>query len=465
MSPQTPRNATASGSSQIIRVQRENTPPQWSWQRFTWPAAVVAATGATLGFLQPWGYVRSETVRSETSHPVKEHVTTGRVVNVAQPTPAETASVTLPANIRPWQTTTLHSRVTGYLTAWHVDLGDTVKAGDVLAELETPELDQEVAEGIAQAAEANAAAVQATAELSEAEAELSVAMAQLSRVQAEVELARSQLARREKLVSRSAISQEELDTFEKQLETRTADVAAAEADVARRRTGLKTRAAVIAARAATATSRAANVERLKELQSFKRIVAPFSGVVTRRSAEVGMLVTAGTEQLYVLEDMSRVRVQVSVPQSTAAIVRIGIPATISLPESSAPSTPASVTRIASSIDSTNRTMLAEIELENTTTHLQPGSYAQVTLTTPHQNSGWTIPANTLQMRIDGPHIAVVGSGGQLELRSVKLGRDLGGRVQILSGVRGDEQLVVNPTDDLVSGMQVEVKRETKVAQR
>ncbi|WP_425618251.1 efflux RND transporter periplasmic adaptor subunit [Anatilimnocola sp. NA78] len=464
MSPPTTQTAARS-RSQIIQVSRENPPAQWSWQRLTWPAVTVAAGGAVLGFLQPWDYVHSETAHPATSHPATEHAATGRVVNVAQPAPAETANVTLPANIRPWQTTTLHARVTGYLTAWHVDLGATVKAGDVLAELETPELDQEVAEGVAQAAEANAAAVQAQAERSEAEAELSVALAQLSRVQSEVELARTQLARREKLVSRNAISQEEFDTFEKQLETRTADVVSAEADVVRRRTSLKTRDAVIAARQATATSRAANVERLKELQSFKRIVAPFSGVVTRRSAEVGMLVTAGTEQLYVLEDMSRVRVQVSVPQSNAALVRVGVPATINLPESNASATEASVTRIASSIDSTNRTMLAEIELENTTAQLQPGSYVQVTLTTPHQNSGWTIPANTLQMRIDGPHIAVVGSNGQLELRQVKLGRDLGGRVQILSGVRGDEQLVVNPTDDLVSGSQVEVKRETKVAQR
>ncbi|QDU26489.1 Multidrug resistance protein MdtA precursor [Anatilimnocola aggregata] len=459
MSPQT-LPAASPTRSQLIRLSREESAPRWSWTRLTWPAAAVAAGGAVLGFLQPW-----DSVHSEPAHSVHERTNAARAVNVELPSPAETSNITLPATIRPWQTTTLHSRVTGYLTAWHVDLGAKVKAGDVLAELETPELDQEVAEGVAQAAEATAAAVQAQAERAEAEAELSVALAQLARVQSEVELARTQLARREKLVYRHAIAQEEFDTFEKQFEARTADVAAAEADVARRRTSLQTRAAVIAARQATAQSRQANVERLKELQGFKRIVAPFSGVVTRRSAEVGMLVTAGTEPLYVVEDMSRVRVQVSVPQSNATRIRVGVPATVSLPESTGKATPASVTRISSSIDSTNRTMLAEIELENSSVGLQPGSYVQVTLSAPQQNTGWTIPANTLQMRIDGPHVAVVGSNGQLELRSVKLGRDLGGRVQVLDGIQGDEQLVVNPTDDLVSGSQVEVKSKPEVAQR
>jgi multidrug efflux pump subunit AcrA (membrane-fusion protein) len=228
------------------------------------------------------------------------HTATGpKMVTVALPTPAATSSVVLPATFRPWQTATLYARVSGYLTAWHRDLGSPVKAGEVLAEIETPELDQELAEGEALAHEAAAAAVQAQAERIESQADLKVAEAQLSRAQAEYELARSQLTRRENLLRSRAIAQEEYDTFQRQAEARAADVAAAQSDVVRRHTNLDTRAAIIQAREATAKSRQSNVARLKELQAFKRIVAPFDGVITSRTAEVGMLVTAGKESLYV----------------------------------------------------------------------------------------------------------------------------------------------------------------------
>jgi multidrug efflux pump subunit AcrA (membrane-fusion protein) len=330
--------------------------------------------------------------------------------------------------------------------------------------LETPELDQEVAEGEAQAHEAESAAVQAQVERVEAEAELNVATAQLTRAKAEMDLARSQLVRREKLLVTRAISQDEYETFQKQWEARRADVAAAEADVARRRTNLSTRSAIIAAREATAKSRQANVERLKELQGFKRIVAPFDGIVTQRSAEVGMLVTAGTEPLFVVQDMSRVRIQVNVPQANAVQTSAGLEATVSLPESASQAVHGTVTRIAESIESTNRTMLAEIELDNAQHRFQPGSYVQVALATPQSGAGWTIPTNTLQMRVDGPHVAIVGSGNQVEIKPVILGRNLGERVIVSNGIRGDEQLIVNPSDALASGTRVEVNSQ-KVAQR
>ncbi|MEX2026108.1 MAG: efflux RND transporter periplasmic adaptor subunit, partial [Pirellulaceae bacterium] len=318
-------------------------------------------------------------------------------MSIARPAPAESASVVLPATIRPWQTTTLHARVSGYLTAWHRDLGSQVKAGELLAEIETPELDQELAEGEALAREADAAAVQAQAERTEAEAELQVAEAQLVRVQAEYELALSQLDRREKLAKRKAISQEEYDTFRRQFEARGADVAAAKSDVARRRVSLQTRAAVIQARQAAASSRQANVDRLGELQAFKRITAPFDGVITSRTAEVGMLVTAGTEPLFVVEDLSRIRVQVDVPQTYAMQISPGVKATVSLPESSAPPIKAEITRVSDSVNAASRTMLAEIELDNLTLGFQPGSYAQVTLVAPQNGTAWTIPTNTLSM--------------------------------------------------------------------
>lgn len=440
--------------SQVIRILPE-APSAWSWRSWTWPAAGALALGA-VAFFQPWQVLHSEPAPVQGSAHTSPTHGAIRQVNVVHPTAVTTSSVVLPATIRPRQVTTLNARVSGYLKSWHIELGSKVKAGQLLAEIETPELDQEVAEGQAQADEANAAAVQAKALRVEAEAELKVTLAQLARIEAETELARTQLARREKLLVSKAIAQDEFDTFQKQYEARVADVRAAHAEVARKRTSLDTHAAVIAAREATASSKRANVERLKELQSFQRITAPFDGVVTQRTAEVGMLVTAGKEPLFVVEDLSRVRVQVNVPQANAAQTKVGADASIIVPESHQPAIAAQVTRIANSVDVTSRTMVAEIELDNQTLHLQPGSYAQVTIATAQAGAAWTIPANTLQMRVEGPHVAVVTESNQVELRPVTLGRDLGGRVVVSAGIHGDERLVVNPTDDLHSGANVQV---------
>lgn len=399
---------------------------------------------------QPW-----RTVSHESAHAGQEVSETVRSVTVERPSTAVAAKVELPASVRPWQLATLHARVSGYLTAWHRDLGDHVHRGELLAEIEAPELDQQLAEAEALAREAMASNVQAKAELVEAEADLKVAEAQLVRVQAEVALAKSQLARREKLVANRTISQEEFETFQREVEARTADVAAAEADVARRRTNLSTRAAVIDAREAFARSRQSNVERLRELQGFKRIVAPFDGIVTRRAAEVGMLVTEGEESLYVVEDMSRVRVQVNVPQSHSAQTMSGVAATISIPESPSSVVQGTVTRVAESVDASNRTMLAEIELDNPHSQFQPGSYARVTLETKDPSAPWTIPTSALSMRVDGPHVAVVGDRDEIELRPVQLGRDLGARVVVIDGIHGFERLVINPTDDMSTGMRVQ----------
>ena len=409
---------------------------------------------------QPWKLLapKAAAAAEEASAPAP-------TVKIARPAPATTASVTLPATIRPWQTTTLYSRVTGYLKTWEADLGAQVKAGQLLALLETPELDQEVAAAQAQAAEATAATVQAQAELVEAESELKVASAQLARVRAEVELSRSQLTRREKLLVTRAISQEEYETAQRDLEARTADIAAAESDVARRRSNLKTRAAIIEVRQATAASKQSNVDRLRELQAFKRIIAPFDGIVTSRTAEIGMLVAAGTEPLFTIQDMNRVRIQVQVPQTNAAALNLGDKVLISIPESKAAVIEAAITRFAPSIDSVNRTMLAEIELLNQTHGLQPGSYAQVTLTSAQDSRLWTIPSNTIQMRVAGPHVAVVDASNRVVLKQLSLGRDLGGRVTVVAGINGHERLIVNPRDDLVNGTPVSVESVEQVAQR
>jgi RND family efflux transporter MFP subunit len=169
-----------------------------------------------------------------------------------------------------------------------------------------------------------------------------------------------------------------------------------------------------------------------------------------------MLVTAGKESLFTLEDMSRVRVQVNVPQAYAAQTMPGTSATVHVPEAMAKPTVGTVTRIAEGVDATTRTMVAEIELENAGRRFQPGSYAQAALTTSPDAASWTIPTNTVQMRVEGPHVAVVDDRGAIELRHVTLGRDLGRRIVVVDGIHGGERLVVNPGDDLASGTLVQL---------
>lgn len=415
---------------------------------------VVALVGGAVA-LQPWKLIHSKSTAAEV-HVVSEGTAEPKkTVQVERPAATSVSETVLPTTLRPWQAATLNARVSGYLTAWHKDLGARVTAGEVLAEIETPELDQQLAEAQATAAEATAAVVQSQAERQEAEAEFNVAEAQAFRAKADAELATSQLARREKLLPTNAISQEEYVTFQKQVQARNADVAAAQADVERRRTGLATKAAMITAREAAAKSRQANVERLKETLRFKKITAPFDGIITSRTAEVGMLVTAGKEALFVVEDMTKIRAQTNVPQAFAAQAGIGTKVSLRLPEAGLVTT-ATVTRTAESIDPVSRTMLAEVELDNASRRFQPGSYAQSTFSTRQGDAAWTIPTNTLQMRVEGPHVAVVNERSEIELRAVKLGRDLGKRIVVASGLSGRERLVVNPDEELRSGVAVTV---------
>jgi RND family efflux transporter MFP subunit len=174
-------------------------------------------------------------------------------------------------------------------------------------------------------------------------------------------------------------------------------------------------------------------------------------------------VTAGKESLFVVEDMTRIRVQVNVPQAYAVQTHQGTAVMIRIPEA-AVSAEGTVTRTASSVDATNRTMLAEIELDNAKHRFQPGSYVQVTFTAKQNGSAWTIPSNTLQMRVEGPHVAVVNDRSEVEIRRVQLGRDLGQRIVVTSGVTGDERLIINPDEELRDGLAVRVAAaELKVA--
>ncbi len=307
----------------------------------------------------------------------------------------------LPAEIKPWIEAPIYARASGYLKRWLVDLGARVEAGQLLAEIETPELDQELE--------------RARHQLAEAEAALA-----LSKTTAE---------RYTELLKTASVSEQE--TAEKQ------------ADFA-----LKT---------ATVQAARANVRRLEELQKFARVTAPFAGTVTARLVDVGDLVTAGSsKELFRLAQTDKLRVYVRVPQAQAAGIAPGQTAELLIPEMPNRVFTGTVARTAGAISPESRTLLTELEVDNSRGELLAGSFGQVRFIEARKSPPLTLPGNTLLFRAEGPQVGVVLADGKVELRSVKLGRDFGATVEILGGVSTNDQVILNPPDSLADGATVRV---------
>jgi RND family efflux transporter MFP subunit len=387
-------------------------------------------------------------------------------VDLIRPEAAGTAEVTLPATIQANQATDLYPRVDGFVKAWTAEIGNRVTAGQLLAEIDTPELDQEVARAEAQVKQATADIEQAKAELQEARSEVALAEANVGRAKANLEFADGQTDRIRRLVGTRAASREEYDRTSSDRDARAADAHASQADLARRKTALGTRQATIRSKEATLANQQANVRRLRELQGFKRIIAPFDGGVARRNAEVGLLVTAGTmanaRPLFRVVQTDVLRVQLAMPQAFAALVRTGDRADVIVPEYPGRAFPARVARTSGEIDPTTRTVLVELELPNRDGILLPGTYAQVKIDARRSDKAWYVPTSAVQLRPEGARVAVVHQG-EVRLQRVELGRDHGKKVEVLGGLTGREDLVANPTDDLRDGSKVEPRQGAAVA--
>jgi RND family efflux transporter MFP subunit len=319
-------------------------------------------------------------------------------VRVTQPkSGGQAQTVVLPGTLQGYVQAPISARASGYLKKWHKDIGSRVKQGELLAEIETPETDQQLAQAIA-------ARQQAASSLG---------------------LASSTLARWEALRQRDVVSQQELE------EKKSADAQA--------------RANLAAADA--------NVERLRQLESFKRVTAPFSGVVTKRNVDVGDLIDAGGgagRALFVLSQTDPLRVYVNVPQSYAHLVKPGQQVTVTQQELRGQAFKGEVVRTAGAIDAQTRTMQIEVVLKNSEGRLLPGAYVQVAL--PLQGTGaLTVPTNVLLLRGEGPRVAAVGDDGKVSLRAVRIGRNFGQAVEILEGVEANDKLVLNPADSMNDG--------------
>ena len=311
-------------------------------------------------------------------------------------------NLVLPATLQGFVQSPISARASGYLKRWHKDIGSQVKAGDLLAEIDTPEIDQQLSQAIA-------ARAQAASSLA---------------------LAKSTAERWEALRQRDAVSQQELDERRSAAVQSTANLAAADA----------------------------NVERLRQLEGFKRVVAPFSGVITRRNVDVGDLIDAGGgsgRTMFVLTQTDKLRVYVNVPQAYSQLVKPGQEVSITQSELPGQTFRGEVSRTSGSIDTTTRTMQVEIVLPNRDNLLLPGAYVQVSLPLQAGNL-LTIPANALLVRGEGMRVAVVDAAGTVSLRPIKVGRNFGDSMEALEGVTARDQIVLNPPDSLDQGDKVSV---------
>jgi RND family efflux transporter MFP subunit len=323
------------------------------------------------------------------------------VTVVAVHTAPAGSELLLPGTVQAMREASLYSRSSGFVRRFHADIGARVRQGQLLAEIETPEVDQELAS----------------------------ARASLGQVRAAYSLARTSLDRWQAMVKDSAATRQELDERQAAFNAAAANVAAAEA-----------------------TSR-----RLQEMQSFGRVVAPFTGTVTARNVEVGQLVSPaqGARPLFVLAQADTGRVMINVPEGAAAQVHAGATAQVIVRGLGGPPLTGRVVRTAGALDPSTRTLLTEVDVPNATGTLLPGMYAQIRLSVKNLTPGLLLPANALITGASGSQVAIV-RGGRIHLTKIEIGRDLGTDLEIISGLTEGDEVVINPSDEVVEGAAVKV---------
>jgi RND family efflux transporter MFP subunit len=328
-------------------------------------------------------------------------VPTVSVVSPAPQLPED--KLVLPAEIRPWREAAIYARANGYLKDWLVDIGAHVQAGQLLAEIETPDLDQQ----------------------------LEQAKAQMALARANLHLAETTDARWKDLLKTASVSEQ---------------------DAAEKAAGRE-------AAAASLDADRANMQRLQELVSFQRVIAPFDGTITTRAVDIGDLITvgSGSKELFHIAQTNKLRVYARVPESFALGVARGQTATLTTPASPGREFAATVSTTAEAISTTSRTLLVELDVGNAQHQILPYSYGEIILRGNNTGPVLALPSNTMLFRAEGLQVVVVGPDSRVEMRPVKIGRDFGQTVEILSGVTQADRVIVNPTDALVRGVHVRVQ--------
>jgi RND family efflux transporter MFP subunit len=347
-----------------------------------------------------WSRVRARTtLKAETAQVA---LTSVSVVSPKQTAPAE--EIILPGNVQPFITSPIYARTNGYLKRWYFDIGAHVKQGQLLAVIETPEVDQQ----------------------------LQQARSNLSTAQANLELAAITKARYQGLLKSNAVSQQDVDNAVGSYNANKAIVAADQAAV----------------------------DQYAALVSFEKIYAPFDGVITARNTDIGDLINSGSNanaktDLFHIAQPGTLRVYVNVPEEYSRGIKVGMTADLALAEFPGRTFQGKLVRTADSINMTTRTLLIEIDVANPTSTLLTGSYAEVHLKVTTQSSAFIIPVNTLIFRSEGLRVGIV-KDGKVTLTAVTPGHDFGNQMEIVSGLKPDDQVIINPPDSIVTGQQVQI---------
>jgi RND family efflux transporter MFP subunit len=353
-------------------------------------------------------------------------------VATARQAPAR-GTLDLPGDIQAQVDSPIFARVDGYLRTRLVDYGDRVKTGQLLAEIDTPELDQQIRQ-------ARAAVSQTQSTLNEVKADLDLSKANLN-------LARLTVERWRRLAGKGVVARQEADQKE-------ADFAVTEAQVARAQ-------ASIATTQETVHANEANLRRLEEMKVFARITAPFDGVITARNVDIGTLINSGNggtaRELFHIAQIRVLRIFVNVPQTNVASMHPGQTAELRVQELPGQVFSARVTRIANALDATSRAMLTVLEVPNPSGALMPGMYAQVRFSTGRAEAAVLVPGDVLILGQQGPRVAVVAPDHRIHLRPIRIGQDLGSEIEVVSGLSAGEVVVANPSDAVRENALVEVR--------
>jgi RND family efflux transporter MFP subunit len=356
--------------------------------------------------LGAWGEISRVLARSS----LEKETLAAAVLTVVTVTPNRTPAgeeLILPGTVQAYIEAPIYARTSGYLKEWHTDIGAQVTKGQLLGEIETPEVDQQ---------------------LSQAQADLATARANES-------LSNSTNARWKGLLATESVSKQDADE----------------------------KAGDAAAKKAAADAASANVARLRDLESFKRVLAPFNGVITARNTDIGALINAGQSagtELFRIADTHKLRIYVQVPEVYAAATSPGLEAQLLFAEQAQKSYSAKVVRTSNALDPALRTLQVELELDNTNREVFPGAYAEVHFKLPASAQSLRLPANTVLFRAAGLQVATVDSQKHVKLKSIVQGRDFGNTIEILSGLESDDLVVLNPPDSLTDGVVVRVAKTT-----
>jgi RND family efflux transporter MFP subunit len=366
--------------------------------------AVAVILVAALLIFGIWSRVRARAeLDTETAQAA---LTAVSVVSPKQTTPAE--EIILPGNVQPYISSPIYARTNGYLKKWYFDIGAHVKQGELLALIETPEVDQQ----------------------------LEQARSNLLTAQANLELASITKTRYQGLLKSNAVSQQDVDNA---VGTYNANNAIVEADKAA-------------------------VQQYSALVSFEKVYAPFDGVITARNTDIGDLINSGSNtaaktDLFHIAQPGKLRVYVNVPEEYSRGIKVGMTADLNLAEFPDRKFQGKLVRTADDINLATRTLLVEIDVDNPTGTLLTGSYAEVHLAVPTQASTFLIPVNTLLFRTEGLRVGIV-KDGKVVLTAVTPGHDFGNQIEIVSGLKSDDQVIINPPDSIVSGQEVQIVQAT-----